>query len=164
MPLQDFDAQMMKNWDIFALCYEIEICPSHKILVWRGVYARMKPFMKWAPALWNKPKKCSCLPHYRIFHHNLPKMNKNTKSSFQPVFGVLSTQMLVKIHNNKHSTETVKNPIIHHQLCVKLVMISAAVVTVPGSNSWWGQHCLLVFIIACSPDGWGSSPAIYHSF
>ena len=32
------------------LCYEIEICPGHQILAWRGVYAGMKPFMKWTPA------------------------------------------------------------------------------------------------------------------
>ena len=30
--------------------YEIEICPRHQILVWGGVYAGVKPFMKWTPS------------------------------------------------------------------------------------------------------------------
>ena len=29
--------------------YEIEICPRYQILVWRSVYAGVKPFMKWTP-------------------------------------------------------------------------------------------------------------------
>ena len=29
--------------------YEIEICPRHQILAWRGVHAGVKPFMKWIP-------------------------------------------------------------------------------------------------------------------